>query len=70
MAWVVDDSLKGRVVWMVVIFPAFVYLTCGFYGRKIIRKHLLTKLELMMIESRTGNDLAVSLCVKKFHFYP
>jgi hypothetical protein len=30
----------------------------------------LQKLELMMIESRTGNDLAVSLWVKKFHFYP
>jgi uncharacterized membrane protein YoaK (UPF0700 family) len=43
MAWVVDDPLKGRVVWMVVIFPAFVYLTFGFYGGKIIRKHLLTK---------------------------
>ena len=43
MAWVVDDPLKGRVVWLVVIFPALVYLTFGFYGGKIIRKHLLTR---------------------------
>jgi hypothetical protein len=32
MAWVVDDPFKGRVVWTVVIFPALVYLTFGFYG--------------------------------------
>jgi hypothetical protein len=43
MAWVVDDPLKGRVLWLVVIFPALVYLTFGFYGGKIIRKHLLTR---------------------------
>jgi hypothetical protein len=43
MAWVVDDPLKARVVWLVVIFPALVYLTFGFYGGKIIRKHLLTR---------------------------
>lgn len=43
MAWVVADPLKGRAFWMVVIFPALVYLTFGFYGGKIIRKHLLTK---------------------------
>jgi hypothetical protein len=43
MAWVVNDPLKARVVWLVVIFSALVYLTFGFYGGKIIRKHLLTK---------------------------
>ena len=43
MAWVVDDPFKGRAFWMVIIFPALVYLTFGFYGGKIIRKHLLTK---------------------------
>jgi hypothetical protein len=43
MTWVVDDPLKGRVVWLVVIFPALVYLTFGFYGGKIIRKDLLTR---------------------------
>ena len=43
MAWVVDDPLNGRAFWMVVIFPALVYLTFGFYGGKIIRKHLLTE---------------------------
>ena len=43
MAWAVDDPLKGRVLWLVVIFPALVYLTFGFYGGKIIRKHLLTR---------------------------
>ena len=43
MAWVVDDPLKGRVVWLMIVFPALVYLTFGFYGGIIIRKHLLTK---------------------------
>jgi hypothetical protein len=43
MAWVVNDPLKARVVWLVVIFSALVYLRFGFYGGKIIRKHLLTK---------------------------
>ena len=43
MAWVVNDPLKARVVWLVVIFSALVYLTFGFYGGKIIRKRLLTK---------------------------
>jgi hypothetical protein len=30
MAWVVDDPLKGRVIWLVVVFPALVYLTFGY----------------------------------------
>jgi hypothetical protein len=43
MAWIVDDPLKARALWLVVIFPALVYLTFGFYGGKIIRKHLLMR---------------------------
>ena len=43
MAWVVDDPLKGRVIWLVVIFPALMYLTLGFYGGVIISKHLMTR---------------------------
>jgi hypothetical protein len=43
MAWVVDDPLKGRVIWLVVVFTALVYLTFGFYGGVIISKHLLTR---------------------------
>jgi hypothetical protein len=43
MAWIVDDPLKARALWLVVIFPALVYLTFGFYGGKIIRKHLLLR---------------------------
>ncbi len=39
---------------MVVIFPAFVYLRFGFYGGKKSGNICLQKLELMMIESRTG----------------
>ena len=46
MAWSVDDPLKARVVWLVVVFPALVYMTFGFYGGDIIRKHLLTKDEV------------------------
>lgn len=30
MAWVVDDLLKGLVIWLVVVFPALVYLALGF----------------------------------------
>ena len=41
MAWVVDDPYKEGVLCLVVIFSALVYLTCGFYGGKIITKHLL-----------------------------
>lgn len=40
MAWVLDDPFKARVVWLLVIFPALVYLTFGFYGGIIIRRHL------------------------------
>jgi uncharacterized membrane protein YoaK (UPF0700 family) len=43
MAWVVDNPLKGRVIWLVVIFPALMYLTFGFYGGVIISKHLMTR---------------------------
>ena len=43
MAWIVDDPLKARALWLVVIFPPLVYLTFGFYGGKIIRKHLLMR---------------------------
>jgi hypothetical protein len=43
MAWIFDDPLKARGLWLVVIFPALVYLTFGFYGGKIIRKHLLMR---------------------------
>jgi hypothetical protein len=37
MAWVVDDPLKGRVVWMVVICRAHVYPTFGFMAAKSSR---------------------------------
>lgn len=30
MAWVVDDLLKGLLIWLVVVFPALVYLALGF----------------------------------------
>jgi len=29
MAWVVDDLLKGRMIWLMVVFSALVYLTFG-----------------------------------------
>ncbi len=43
MAWVVDDPVKGRVIWLVVVFPALVYPTFGFYGGVIISKHRMTR---------------------------
>ena len=43
MSWVVDDLLKGRMIWLVVVSPALVYLTFGFYGGVIISKHLMTR---------------------------
>jgi hypothetical protein len=43
MAWAVDDPYKERMLGLVVVFPALVYLTFGFYGGKIIKKHLLTR---------------------------
>ena len=36
----------------VVVLPALVYLTFGFYGGIIISKHLLKRIELMMAERR------------------
>jgi hypothetical protein len=43
MASIVDDPLKARALWLVVIFPALVYLTFGFYGGKIMRNQLLMR---------------------------
>ena len=34
MAWIVDDPLKARALWLVVTFPALVYLTFGSMAAK------------------------------------
>ena len=43
MAWDSDHPMKEQHVWLAVIFPAIVYVAFGFYGGKVIARHLRDK---------------------------